>query len=161
MAPHRENKNTAIDQLKDISTWVSSVNDLNRLLEIILATGTRIMRAKASSLLLLDRKTQKLYFKVTTGTQKDKMKNFEVNVGQGIVGHVAETGEPLLIEDVSQDNRWYRNISDEIGFKTRSILCVPMKVKNEVIGAIEFINKAEDESFQKRDRKSTRLNSSH
>ncbi|RJP87732.1 MAG: GAF domain-containing protein [Desulfobacteraceae bacterium] len=151
MASHRENKDSAIDQLKDLSTWVSSVHDLNRLLELILATGTRIMRAKASSLLLLDQKTQKLYFKVTTGTQKDKMKNFEINVGQGIVGHVAETGEPLLIEDVSQDQRWYRNISDEIGFKTRSILCVPMKANNEVIGAIEFINKAEGESFQKSD----------
>jgi Nif-specific regulatory protein len=145
----QENKDIAIGQLKNIFTWVSSVQDLNQLLELILHTGTRIMRAKASSLLLLDQKTQKLYFKVTTGTQKDKMKNFEISLGQGIVGHVAETGEPLLIEDVSQDKRWYRNISDEIGFKTQSILCVPMKVKNNVIGAIEFINKAEGEAFQK------------
>ncbi len=151
MGSHQENKDIAIGQLKNISTWVSSVNDLNQLLELILHTGSRIMRAKASSLLLLDQKTQKLYFKVTTGTQKDKMKNFEINLGQGIVGHVAETGEPLLIEDVSQDKRWYRNISDEIGFKTRSILCVPMKVKDKVIGAIEFINKAEGDAFHKSD----------
>ncbi len=151
MATHQENKDIAIGQLKNISTWVSSVQDLNQLLELILHTGTRIMRAKASSLLLLDQKTQKLYFKVTTGTQKDKMKNFEISLGQGIVGHVAETGEPLLIEDVAQDKRWYRNISDEIGFKTQSILCVPMKVKDNVIGAIEFINKAEGEAFQKSD----------
>lgn len=151
MASHRGNKDTAIGHLKDISTWVSSAHDLNRLLELILATGTRIMRAKASSLLLLDQKTQKLYFKVTTGSQKDKMKNFEINLGQGIVGYVAETGEPLLIEDVAHDHRWYRNISDEIGFKTRSILCVPMKTNNEVIGAIEFINKAEGEAFNNSD----------
>ena len=151
MALLQENKDIAIGQLKNIFTWVSSVQDLNQLLELILHTGTRIMRAKASSLLLLDQKTQKLYFKVTTGTQKDKMKNFEISLGQGIVGHVAETGEPLLIEDVTKDKRWYRNISDEIGFKTQSILCVPMKVKNNVIGAIEFINKAEGEAFQKSD----------
>ena len=151
MTSHQEKKAIAIGQLKNISTWVSSVHDLNQLLELILHTGARIMRAKASSLLLLDQKTQKLYFKVTTGTQKDKMKNFEINLGQGIAGHVAETGEPLLIEDVSRDKRWYRNISDEIGFKTRSILCVPMKAKNNVIGAIEFINKAEGEAFQKSD----------
>jgi len=151
MATQQENKDIAIGQLKNISSWVSSVHDLNQLLELILHTGTRIMRAKASSLLLLDQKTQKLYFKVTTGTQKDKMKNFEISLGQGIVGHVAETGQPLLIEDVTQDKRWYRNISDEIGFKTRSILCVPMKVKDNVIGAIEFINKAEGGSFQQSD----------
>ncbi|MDA3897248.1 MAG: sigma-54-dependent Fis family transcriptional regulator [Desulfobacteraceae bacterium] len=151
MASHQENKDIAIGQLKNISSWVSSVQDLNQLLELILHTGTRIMHAKASSLLLLDQKTQKLHFKVTTGTQKDKMKNFAISLGQGIVGHVAETGESLLIEDVSRDKRWYRNISDEIGFKTQSILCVPMKANDKVIGAIEFINKAEGEAFQKSD----------
>ncbi len=141
----------SIDYLKDISTWISSVHDLNQLLELILMTGTRIMRAKASSLLLLDQKTQKLYFKVTTGTKKEAVKNFEIKLGQGIVGHVAETGDPLLIKDVAKDSRWYRTISDQIGFKTRSILCVPMKVDSKVIGAIDFINKSDGDSFQKND----------
>jgi Nif-specific regulatory protein len=144
-------KELSIDQLKDISTWITSVHDLNQLLELILMTGTRIMRAKASSLLLLDQKSQKLYFKVTTGTQKDAVKNFEIKLGQGIAGHVAKTGEPLLIKDVAKDSRWYRSISDQIGFKTRSILCVPMKVESKIIGIIEFINKANGESFQKND----------
>ncbi len=144
-------KELSIDHLKDISTWISFVHDLNQLLELILETGTRIMRAKASSLLLLDQKTKKLYFKVTTGAKKEEMKNFEIRLGQGIAGHVAETGEPLLIKDVAREKRWYRNISDQIGFKTRSILCVPMRVGNEIIGAIEFINKTDGESFQTRD----------
>ncbi len=151
MTPSAETKDLNISQLKNIFNWVSSVQDLNQLLELILHTGSRIMHAQASSLLLLDQKTRKLYFKVTTGIQKDKVKKFEVNMGQGIVGHVAQTGEPLLIADVSKDSRWYRDISDEIGFKTRSILCVPMKVKGNVIGAIEFINKAGKESFQTSD----------
>jgi Nif-specific regulatory protein len=109
------------------------------------------MRAKASSLLLLDQKTKKLYFKVTTGTKKNEVKNFEIKLGQGIAGHVAETGESLLIKDVAKDSRWYRSISDQIGFKTRSILCVPMKVQDKIIGAIEFINKSDGETFQKKD----------
>ncbi len=140
-------KDLSIDHLKDISTWVSFVHDLNQLLELIMETGTRIMRAKASSLLLLDQKTKKLYFKVTTGIKKDEIKNFEIKIGQGIVGHVVKTGEPLLIKDVTKDSRWYRSISDKIGFKTRSIACVPMKIDNEVIGAIEFINKSDSGSF--------------
>jgi len=141
----------SIDHIKDISTWISFAHDLNQLLELILETGTRIMRARASSLLLLDQKTKKLYFKVTTGTKKEEVKNFEIEVGQGIAGHVAKTGEPLLIKDVAKDSRWYRSISDQIGFKTRSILCVPMKVGDKIIGAIEFINKSEKDSFQKSD----------
>ena len=96
----------SIDHLKNITTWISNIYDLNQLLELILETGTRIMRAKASSLLLLDQKTKKLYFKVVTGTKKDEVKKFVVKLGQGIAGHVAETGQPLLIEDVSRDDPW-------------------------------------------------------
>lgn len=146
-----EKNNPSIDRLKDFSTWFSSAHDLNRLLELILESGTAIMRAKASSLLFLDERKQKLYFKVATGLKKEEIKQFEIAVGQGIAGHVAETGEPLLIEDVEKDGRWFRSISDKIDFKTRSIACTPMKVDGKIIGVIEFINKADGGSFQKSD----------
>jgi len=147
----KEKKELSIHRLKDISSWVSSVHDLNRLLELILESGTRIMRAQASSLLFLDERKRKLYFKVATGLKKEEIKQFEINVGQGIAGHVAKTGQPLLIEDVARDRRWYRNISDKIGYKTKSIACTPMKVDDRVIGVIQFINKADGGSFQKSD----------
>ncbi|MGD8524050.1 MAG: hypothetical protein PVF56_23065, partial [Desulfobacterales bacterium] len=66
--------NSSIDRLREISTWVSSVQDLDRLLELIIETATRMMDAKASSLLLLDPKTKKLYFKVATGEKKEDVK---------------------------------------------------------------------------------------
>ena len=133
----------SIDRLKEISTWVSSVQDLDQLLELIIETATRMMDAKASSLLLLDPKTQRLYFKVATGEKKDDVKQFEIEIGQGIAGHVAQTGEPLLIPNVSEDPRWYKEISESIGFETRSIACVPLKVKGETIGVVEIIDKAD------------------
>lgn len=147
----KDKKELPIQRLKDISSWVSSVHDLNRLLELILESGTRIMRAQASSLLFLDERKQKLYFKVATGLKKEEIKQFEINVGQGIAGHVAKTGQSLLIEDVARDRRWYRNISDKIGYKTKSIACTPMKVDDRVIGVIQFVNKADGGSFQKSD----------
>ncbi|MFW6284109.1 MAG: sigma-54 interaction domain-containing protein [Desulfosalsimonas sp.] len=126
-------------------------NDLDRLLEMILEAGARMMRARASSLLLLDKKTGRLNFQVATGAKKDEIKQFSVRVGEGIAGHVASTGEPLLIADVSQDRRWYRHISDQIGFKTRSIACVPLKDGSRVIGVVEFINKGEKGRFRESD----------
>ena len=63
------NADPSIDRLREISTWVSSVQDLDQLLELIIETATRMMDAKASSLLLLDPKTKKLYFKVATGAK--------------------------------------------------------------------------------------------
>ena len=147
------NPSTPIDRLKEISTWVSSVQDIDQLLELIIETATRMMDAKASSLLLVDKKTNKLFFKVATGEKKIDVKKFEIGMGQGIAGYVAEKGEPLLIPDVSSDPRWYREISDSIGFKTRSIACVPMKLKDETIGVVEIIDKVTGEAIQKEDLK--------
>ena len=142
-----------IDRLKEISTWVSSVLDLDELLELIIETVTRMMQAKASSLLLLDRKTRKLYFKVATGEKKEEVRRYEIDLGQGIAGLVAERGEPLLIPDVSKDPRWDKRISESTGFQTHSIACVPMKVHGEIIGVIEIIDKEDGSPIQAEDMK--------
>ena len=145
--------NSSIDHLNEISAWVTSVQDLDQLLELIIETATRMMDAKASSLLLLDRKTQKLYFKVATGAKGTDIKQFEIDLGQGIAGYVAQSGEPLLIPDVAKDPRWYKEISESIGFKTQSIACVPMKINGETIGVVEIIDKADGSSIRNEDLK--------
>jgi len=142
-----------IDRLKEISTWISSVLDLDELLELIIEKATRMMQAKASSLLLLDQKTRKLYFKVATGEKKEEVRKYEINLGQGIAGFVAERGEPLLIPDVSMDPRWDKRISESTGFQTHSIACVPMKVHGEIIGVVEIIDKEDGSPIQYEDMK--------
>ena len=144
---------STIDRLREISHWVSSVLDLDNLLEFIIDTATKMMQAKASSLLLLDPKTKKLYFKVAIGERKEELRKYEINLGQGIAGLVAQTGEPLLIQDVTRDPRWYKQISESIGFQTRSIACVPMKVGDEIIGVVEIIDKEDGSPIQNEDMK--------
>jgi Nif-specific regulatory protein len=151
MNAHPEGLSSSIDRLKEISNWVSSVHDLDQLLELIIETATRMMDAKASSLLLLDPKTRKLYFKVATGEKKIDVKKFQIDLGQGIAGFVAENGEPLLIPDVSREPRWYKEISESIGFETKSIACVPMKVNGDTIGVFEIIDKADGSTIRKED----------
>jgi Nif-specific regulatory protein len=142
-----------IERLKEISTWVSSVLDLDQLLELIIDTATSLMRAKASSLLLLDQRSKKLYFKVATGEKRAEVRKYELDLGQGIAGYVAEKGEPLLIPDVSKDPRWYKKISESVGFQTRSIACVPMQVDREIIGVVEIIDKEDGSPIQAEDMK--------
>ncbi len=143
----------SINRLKEISSWVSSVQDVDRLLELIIETATRMMHAKASSLLLLDQKARALYFKVATGEKKNEVKEYEVKLGQGIAGYVAEKGVPLLIPDVSKDPRWYKEISESIGFNTHSIACVPMKRNGETIGVVEIIDKTDGSPIRDADMK--------
>jgi len=144
---------SAIDRLREISHWVSSVLDLDKLLELIIDTATKMMQAKASSLLLLDPKTKKLYFKVAIGERKEEVRKYEINLGQGIAGLVAQTGEPLLIQDVTHDPRWYKQIRESIGFRRRSSACVPMKMGDEIIGVMEIIDKEDGSPIQNEDMK--------
>ncbi len=140
-----------IEHLKEISTWVSSVQDLNKLLELIIESAAGVINAKAASLLLLDKKTRMLYFKVATGEKKEEIKEYRIKIGQGIAGHVAKTGEPLLIEDVANDPRWYSQISESIRFKTRSIACVPLKLGSRIIGVVQIVDKQDGSPIDQAD----------
>ena len=80
--------NAPIDQLKAISSWVSSVQDLDKLLQLIIESATGVVQAEAASLLLLDPTSGSLYFKVATGDKSEQVKDFKVKIGQGIAGHV-------------------------------------------------------------------------
>ncbi len=140
-----------IHHLKEISTWVSSVQDLDQLLELIIESAARVVQAKAASLLMVEKQTKTLYFQVATGDKSEKVKEYRVKMGQGIAGHVAETGEPLLIADVANDPRWYKEISESIRFKTRSIACVPLKLHDETIGVVQIIDKLDGRPFEETD----------
>ena len=142
-----------IDYLKEISSWIASVQDPDQLLELIMDTASRMMSAKASSLLLVDPEAKKLHFKVATGTKKEEIKKYEINIGQGIAGHVAQTGEPLLIEDVNKDPRWHKEISDSLKFETHSIACAPMLVGETIIGVLQTIDKQDGAPFTEDDLK--------
>jgi Nif-specific regulatory protein len=136
-----ENNAALIRHLKQISTWVSSMQDLDKLLELIIESAASVVKAKAASLLLVEAKSKTLYFQVATGKKKNQVKDYRVKMGQGIAGHVALTGEPLLIEDVSNDPRWYKEISDSLGLETQSIACVPLRLESEIIGVVQLIDK--------------------
>ena len=70
--------------------------------------------------------------------------------GQGIAGRVAETGEPLIVNDVYKDERFSQQSDNVSGFRTHSILCIPLMVEQRVIGVLEAINKRNG-SFNKDD----------
>lgn len=147
---NNSNEGIPLDCFREISTWLHTDN-LDQLLELIIDTATRRMNAKASALMLLDEKTRKLYFKVATGEKGKEVRQFQIPMGEGIAGYVAQTGEPLLIPDVRNDPRWDKKISESTGFKTTSIACVPMKVHDKTIGVVEIIDKEDGSPLTEED----------
>ena len=136
-----------IKKIEKMSRDIYSDKALDYLLDLINETTTQVMRVNASSLMLVDKKKENLYFKAVTGDKKDQIKSFKIKIGQGIAGIVAQEGEPLIVEDVKNDSRWNKDISESLKIPIRSIACVPMKVESEIIGVIEVLDKKNGEVF--------------
>uniref|UniRef100_A0AAX7UHH8 Phosphodiesterase n=1 Tax=Astatotilapia calliptera TaxID=8154 RepID=A0AAX7UHH8_ASTCA len=105
------------------------------------------------SVFLLDRVSHELVAKVFDGGVVSEEENeFRIPADQGIAGHVATTGQILNIKDAYSHPLFYRGVDDSTGFRTRNILCFPIKDENnEVIGVAELVNKMNGPWFNRFD----------
>jgi len=123
------------------SAALAGVLSLEELLRMLMDTAAEITGAEAGSVLLLDRATGELIFKVATGEGGVKLSDIRLKSGEGIAGWVAQTGKPAMANDVRSDDR-HTNLTDNIsGFVTKSVLAVPMISGENIIGVIEAVNK--------------------
>ena len=146
-----ESKIKQFTTLAELSTILNSTLDQEEVRKRAMVAATRLMNCEVSSLLLVDDETDELYFEVALGEKGEKVKEIRLKVGEGIAGWVAKYGEPLLITDISNDPRHSRKADERSEFKTRDMLCVPLKIKDKVIGVLEAINKLESDVFNNED----------
>ena len=97
--------------------------------------------------MLVNPENNKLYFEIALGPKGPSLKQYSVNMGEGIAGWVAEKNTSLIVNDVQNDPRFYPEIAQKIGFPTSSILAVPMRVKDKLVGVIEILNKRGGKKF--------------
>ena len=100
-----------------------------------------MMGADGSSLLLLDRKDGNLSFYIVLGEKAEQLRNITLAQGEGIAGYVAATGVPMVVSDVTREHHFSQRVDQATGFKTRSIACVPLRVRDELKGVIEVVSK--------------------
>ncbi len=151
MNQKKSGENIHLTSADELSADGANVQNLDRFLEFTIEKAVRIMRARAGSLLLLDQKRKTLFFQVATGKNKDEVKKFEIKLGQGIAGIVAQTGESMIVPDVNRNPQWNRKISESIGDKTQSIACAPMKFGHDIIGVVQIIDKLDGSPFLESD----------
>jgi putative nucleotidyltransferase with HDIG domain len=109
------------------------------------------VNASATSLLLLDDKKQELYFKYATGPAKDKLNRLHVGRQSGIAGWIVAKGKPIVVNNPEKNADFYSRIDNATGFKTKSIIGVPLIFEGKVKGVIEALNKKDDTNFTKDD----------
>lgn len=128
-----------LEALLVLSRVLNSTLDLPTLLDLIVNSARELTDSEASSILLLE-KSGELYFEAASGSG-EAIKRVVVPFDSSAAGWVCRTGQPLIIGDVRQDARFYRQADVQTSFTTRSILAVPLQVKNKVIGCLEAVNK--------------------
>ncbi len=137
--------------LMDLSVLINSTLDTRQIRERAIEAATGLVHAETGSLLLIDRETGELFFEVALGEKGSALKEVRLGRGQGIAGWVAEKGEGLIIHDVASEPRFFGGADVKSSFRTKNILCVPVRTKNSMLGVLQAINKIEG-SFDDDDR---------
>lgn len=136
---------------KDVSQQIMEKKPLGNLLKDIMDGSKTLLNAEASSLLLYDAPSEKLFFTVAEGEKGTLLKSNAVELGQGFAGWVALHKESLKIDDCYADARFNPDFDKKTGFITKNMLCTPMIRKGELIGVIQVINKIGADVFSQDD----------
>ena len=140
------------NSLLELNALINSNNtDLHSLLFQILDSATKLCKGEASSLMLVNRETQELYFEAATGAKGSEAAQYTVKLDEGIAGWVATHNKSLIVNDVENDKRHSRKIPDKIGYASKTMIAAPMRVKDECIGVIEMLNKKGNTNFTQDD----------
>jgi len=126
--------------------------ELDHVLRTILQMTSALVGAKKASIGLVNEKTNRIEFKAALVPEElNELKDHPLEIGQGIIGRVIESGEPKKVDDASLSNEFYSGVDEVTGLRTRSVLCVPLKIGSKITGAIEVMdeeaNKFTDEAL--------------
>lgn len=131
----------------EMAKAITSASTINETLRVVMTQIGTIFAPMNWSLLLRNARTGDLTFKVVVGSGGQKILGTSIPKGQGIAGWIAETGQAIIIEDVEKDPRFDSSVDKVLGFKTESIIGVPLKTRDRVFGVIELINKVRGGNF--------------
>jgi len=150
---HKHESHTLEEQLEliaEIARGFSSSLDISQTLRNAIKQFMEYMNAEAASIFLLDSKTNELICVECAGPVD--ITGLRLSAGQGIVGKTVKRQTCQMISDVLNDKDFANTVDMGTGFQTRSILCSPLVVNNECIGALELLNKKNNELFDEQDR---------
>jgi len=124
-----------IQALKEISAAISSDRYIEDVLRLIVTVTAQAMNSKVCSLWLIEEDEKCLRVRAAQTMNKDYLKERSLELGEGVVGFVAQRDEPAIIPDVLKEPRYKeKDLAKKMGL--RSMLSVPMKVRDRVIGVI-------------------------
>lgn len=145
---HLEQKIWALSALQNVSAAMNSMREVDQLRQYILEQALDVARAATGSLMILD---EQGFLKIANakGLSREVVEQTRIKQGEGISGSVAAIGEPLLITNIEEDDRFRRQ--SDAKYETRSLVCAPLNVRGKTIGVLNINNKISGDIFNQDD----------
>ena len=133
-------KSDPLVSLVKISRSITALTDIDELLKVIAEETKNAMQADRCTVFLWDKDTDELWSKVALGLEESKEIRFPAD--KGLAGYVVKSGDTVNIVDAYKDSRFNPEVDTKTGYRTKTILCMPITNNNkEIIGAIQVLNK--------------------
>ena len=129
----------------------TNFRNVHGLLSEIMESAMRLLDAEASGLFLMDKGKNELYFEIALGPKGNEVQKFTIKPGEGIAGWVAKHNKSLVVNDLAHDKRHLSKIGEQINYTSKTMVAVPMRVKDECVGVLEVINKINEAVFNQDD----------
>jgi GAF domain-containing protein len=113
----------------------------------MLLSMMKVVKSEAGSIFEVDPNANSLFFRAVVGTSSDRLGNFVIPMGQGIVGFVAESRRPLVVANVNENRMHLKAIQDAVGFETRNLIALPIVVRGKIYGVLELLNRVGEADY--------------
>ncbi len=130
-----------LERLLEISQRLNSTLELAPLLQMIVEVAVDLTDSEASSILLYDPASGELRFEAAPGIPRGDLTKLSVPLESSVAGWIFTHGKPMVVQDAAADARVFRKVDRILNFQTRSLLGLPLLIKQEAIGVIEAVNK--------------------
>lgn len=113
----------------------------------LLLVYMRLIKCEAGSVLEYDHPNERYFFRAIVGQSSDKLDGFTVPKGQGIVGHVGESKQPLVVNDIEENKQHLKAIGQAVGFETRNLVAFPILIRGKIFCVVELLNRIGEDDF--------------
>ncbi|MBL8020311.1 MAG: GAF domain-containing protein [Leptospirales bacterium] len=142
---------THYDKILQLNENILLAEDLAGVLQVLMDTAREALNGTGSSLLLVDPRTDELYFNVVSGEREGDLKEIRIPPGKGVAGSVVKNAKPELIRDMSSDPRAFQDVDVKLDQKTRDLIAAPLIARERVIGVVEVVNSQSTGGFTNED----------
>jgi len=143
--------NQRLERIITLTRSLSAAQDVDSYLQTILSAAVELTDSETASILEYDREADELHFRAVPWFHRDSLTPIHVPINTSAAGWVVRKAAPLIIADVRTDERHFRQVDVASNYETRSLLAIPLKHRDKVVGVFEALNKANDAHYTEDD----------